>query len=173
MGYMQTLGDTGVEPGVTWNSTKVSGVCKPSDFATLHKFQELQRQINRVAHMKKTTKVAVDGDLGTATIKAFNAAIGANITSCSSIATTVTLFTSQLRSLADSLAAPASVSGPAPVTPPSIVRPDGSLVPAPPGAGTAAGAMFWDLGVAGKVAAVGIAGGIGYLLLTNKKKRRR
>ncbi len=170
-----SMGDSGAEPGVTWNSTKIPGVCKPSDFSTLAKFKALQEQINRLAQVKGTPKIAVDGDLGAGTVSAYNKAMGTGLSSCSQLAGAVSAFTAQVRMAADSAGAPSRVSGPAPTTAPSIVTPAGSLVVAPPGAGNPMAASVYDafgsLGGIGKIAALGIAGGIGYLLL--KKKRRK
>lgn len=60
MAYMQ-LG--AVDPS-HFNCTKYPGICKPSDFATLAIFKNLQAQLNRVAQALGFKKVTVDGDIG-------------------------------------------------------------------------------------------------------------
>ncbi len=169
-----SMGDTGGEPGVTWNSTKVPGACKPSDFATLAKFKALQEQMNRVASKKGYPTIAVDGDLGPGTVALFNKILGGNA-SCGNIASYVSTYTAQFNALASSLGAAASVPAPKPATPPAIVTAAGATVPAPPGAGNPLLANVYDafggspvLAVAG----IGIAGGIAYLLFKKKKRRK-
>lgn len=170
-----SMGDTGSEPGVTWNSTKYPGTCKPSDFATLAKFKAFQEQLNRVAQAKGFSKIAVDGDLGPGTVALARQVTQSNQLTCSTIAGQISTFTATVRTLADSLAAPSKVSGPKPVTPPSIVNAAGQVQLAPPGAGNPMAASLYDawagIPTVGKVAAVGVLGGIGYMLL--KKKRRK
>jgi len=171
-----TFGDTGAEPGIEWNSTKYAGVCKPSDYATLAKFKELQRQLNRVAQLKGYTKIAVDGDLGTDTVALAAQVLGGTYT-CSLLAGTISSFTASVKTIADAAGVPATVSGPAPVKPPSIITPAGVEKLAPPGADTSMGASIYDawdkLGTPGKLAAVGILGGIGYFAFVKKRKGRR
>jgi len=170
-----TLGDTGSE-GITWNSTKYPGTCKPSDFATLAKFKALQEQLNRVAQVKGFTKIAVDGDFGPGTVDLAKKVSQSNTLTCSALAGSVTTFTASFAALATSLSAPAKVAGPAPIKPPSIVNAAGNVVIAPPGSGNPIAASLYDsvsgLGTVGVVAAVGIAGGIGYLLFFKKKRRK-
>jgi len=169
-----SMGDTGSEAGVNWNSTKVPGTCKPSDFTTLAKFKALQEQVNRVLHMKGLAKIAVDGDFGGGTVAAFNRAMGASVGSCAALAGSVTSYTTAVKAAANLLGAPAKVSGPAPITPPSIVNATGNLVVAPPGAGTAVGASLLDsfrnAGTPALVAGAGIAAGLAYLLIFSKPK---
>lgn len=168
-----SMGDTGGESGVTWNSTKAPGTCKPSDFSTLAKFKALQEQMNRVAKMKGFPTIAVDGDLGPGTVSLFNKILGGNA-ACGNIAGYVSTYTAQFNALASSLGAPASVPAPKPTTAPAIVNAAGATVPAPPGASNPMVASVYDafggspvLAVAG----VAIVGGIAYLLLKKKKRR--
>jgi hypothetical protein len=176
--YLTEMGDTGLEPGVTWNSTKIPGTCKPSDFATLAKFKAFQEQLNRVAQVKGYPKIAVDGDIGPGTVALALKVTGSNTaaSSCATIAGNITALTTAVMAVANTLSAPAKVSGPAPVTPPSIVNAAGQIQVAPPGAGNSIGASIYDtfdkLGTVGKLAAVGILGGIGYFVIVKKKRRK-
>ena len=169
-----SMGDTGGEAGVTWNSTKVAGTCKPSDFGTLAKFKALQEQMNRVASKKNYATIPVDGDLGPGTVALFNKILGGNA-ACSNIAAYVSTYTAQFNALASALGAAASVPAPKPTTAPAIVNAAGTTVPAPPGAGNPVLASVYDaFGGSPVVAVAGVAivGGIAYVLLSKKRKRR-
>lgn len=173
--YMHQMGDTTVSvtnAPLSFNSTKVPGVCKPMDFKTLAVFEDLQSQLNRVAHAKGLPKIAVDGDIGTGTtglmVKVGMASAGIT---CTAVAVAAGAFAAQAKQLADQLGAPAKVSGPPPIKPPSILDPNTLLeIPAPSG-GIAA--SFANLSTAGKLAAVVALGGIGYFLIGSKKKKSK
>lgn len=159
--------------------TSVSGVCKPQNFPALQAVQEFQRQLNRVAQVKGLGKIGVDGAVGPKTVALFKSvqSIGAgsimgDASSCMGIAPDVDVLAAQIRDLADTLGAPATVSGPISIMPATIVTKSGKTVVAPD-----AGIIgsLATLGSVEKVALLGIVGGIGYILLNKKKttKRRR
>lgn len=156
--------------------TQVGGVCKPQNFPALNAVREFQRQMNRVAQVKGFPKVGVDGAVGPQTVALFKSvqSLGAgsimgDASSCMGIAPDVDVLAAQVRDLADTLGAPATVSGAMSILPATIVTKSGKTVVAPD-AGIA-GALATLSGIE-KVALLGIAGGIGYLLM-NKKKRRK
>lgn len=51
--------------------TSTGGVCKAKNFPALAMAQEFQAQLNRVAHAKGYSKIAVDGALGPGTMALF------------------------------------------------------------------------------------------------------
>ncbi len=175
--YQYTFGDTTTEIANTplsFNSTKYPGVCKPMDFRTLAVFQGLQSQLNRLAQVKGLAKVAVDGDIGPGVISlAGKAGIAPVGSACSVIAANAIVYEAQSRLLADTLKAPAMVSGPAPLKAPSIIDPKTMLdVPAPrASAGLLDG--FNNLSTPLKLAAVGVLGGIAYYIHKGSKKKGR
>lgn len=153
----------------------VGGVCKPQNFPALAAVREFQRQMNRVAQVKGWSKIADDGAVGPGTLALFRlvqSAAGGSVmgdaSSCMGVAPDVDVLGQQIKAYADSLGAPATVAGPIKLAPPSILTKGGQTVVAP------------DAGIAGslatlssveKVALVGLAGGIGYMLLTKKRRR--
>jgi hypothetical protein len=157
--------------------TNVGGVCKPKNLPALAAARAFQGQINRVAHMKKFPKVATDGAVGPATLALFRkvqaaapaGSIMGDPSGCMTVAPDVDVLAAQVQAFADSLGAPAQVPGPLSIAPPTIVTKSGKTVVAP------------DAGIAGslatlssveKIALLGVAGGIGYLLFTRKKRRK-
>lgn len=157
--------------------TSIGGVCKAKNFPALNASREMQRQLNRVAQVKGFTKISADGDVGAATLALFRrvqalspGGIMGDPTSCMGIAPDVDVLGAQVKALADSLGAPATVSGPIAISVPTIVTKSGQSVAAPD-AGLL-GSLATLSGVE-KIALLGVAGGIGYLLLAGKKKRRR
>lgn len=155
----------------------VGGVCKPMNFPALGAVQEFQRQLNRVAQIKKFSKIAVDGAVGPQTIALFrkvqaisNGNVMGDPSSCMGIAPDVDVLADQIRDLANALGAPAQVSGGLQIAPPSIVTKSNKVISAPASAG-AAGLMGGSGGLE-TLAIVGVAGGIGYLLFFHKKGRR-
>lgn len=156
--------------------TNVGGVCKPQNFPALTASRELQNQLNRVAQMKGFSKTSADGAIGPGTLALFKqvqsisaGAVMGDPSSCTGIAPDVDVLGGQVKAVADTLGAPATVSGPIFSNPPSILTKSGKTL-VPPDAGVL-GALAGLSGVE-KIAIVGLAGGIGYLLMTGTKKRK-
>lgn len=154
----------------------VNGVCKPMNFPTLKVVQEFQRQLNRVAQAKGFGKIVVDGSVGPATLALFRRVQAASAGSvmgdpstCMGVAPDVDVLAAQVRAMADTLGVPATVSGPLAVSVPTIQTKSGKTIVAPD-----AGVMASLAALSGieKLALLGVAGGIGYLLM-NKRKRGR
>ncbi len=157
--------------------TNVGGVCKPQNFPALTASRELQNQLNRVAQMKGFSKISSDGAIGPGTLALFRqvqtisaGGVMGDPASCTGIAPDVDVLSGQVRAVADSLGAPATVSGPLFSNPPSILTKSGKTI-VPPDGGIL-GSLSQLSGVE-KIAIVGLAGGIGYLLMTGRKRRRR
>lgn len=157
---------------------QVGGVCRAQNFPALSAVRGLQGQLNRVAQVKGYQKIADDGAIGPATLALFRqvqaaagtSAVGGDASSCVNIGADSDVLGAQVQSYADSLGAPAMVSGALSLSVPSITTKSGKTVVAP------------DAGIAGslatlssveQIALLGVAGGIGYLLLSKTKKRRR
>ncbi len=167
---------TGGTSTTTADFSSVFGVCKPKNFPALNAVRAFQNQLNRVAHVKNMGKVAVDGAVGPATLALFrlvqSAAAGGVMgdpSTCMGIAPDVDVLAAQIQAYADTLGAPAEVSGPVSIKAPTIVTKSGKTVVAP------------DAGVLGslatlssveKIALVGLAGGIGYMLVKRSKRRK-
>jgi hypothetical protein len=170
----------------------VGGVCKPTDSTSLSKFKELQRQANRVADAIGATKIGVDGAIGgqtlalMATIKTKAAAADTgsqgwgnfignqNISTCSAVAGGTDNLIPMLSLMADALGVSSSVASPAPASPPQIYNPITGQVSSQ-GLAADVGDLFGNMSTPTKIAALGIAGGIGYFLYkeTSSKKARR
>ncbi|HMG58030.1 MAG TPA: hypothetical protein VK601_31230 [Kofleriaceae bacterium] len=156
--------------------TNIGGVCKPQNFPALAASRELQNQLNRVAQMKGFSKISSDGAIGPGTLTLFRqvqaiaaGSVMGDASACTGIAPDVDVLSVQVKAVADSLGAPATVSGPLFSNPPSILTKSGKTV-VPPDAGVLG--MLGQLSGVEKIAIVGLAGGIGYLLMTGAKKRR-
>lgn len=170
------------DPTLTFNSTKFPGICKPMDKATLDVVVIFQNNLNRVAQMKGFSKIAPDGDIGPATLALFRSvqaasggSVAGNGSSCVGIGPDLNDINRQVAALADSLGAPAKVSGPAPIAPPSFVTPTGQTV-AVPNAG--AGSIFdvvKNMSTPMKLTLAGLGVGIGYFAFfaTNRARRAR
>lgn len=158
--------------------TSVGGVCKPKNFPALAAVRAFQGQLNRVAQIKGFAKVASDGAVGPATLALFkkvqaaapSGSIMGDAGSCMTVAPDVDVLGQQIQQFADSLGAPAQVAGPvgAALSVPSIKTKSGATVIAPD-----AGVLgsLATLSGAEKLALLGVAGGLGYMLF--KKKRHR
>jgi hypothetical protein len=156
--------------------TSIGGVCKPQNFPALTAAREFQRQMNRVAQVKGFSKVSSDGALGPATLTLFRSVQAASAgsvmgdpSSCMGVAPDVDVLGAQIKTLADSLGAPATVSDPVGISLPTIVTKSGQRVVAPDSGILGAFAMMPAIE---KLALLGVAGGIGYLLLSKKKRRK-
>ncbi len=158
--------------------TNVGGVCKPKNLPTLAQSRAFQGQLNRVAQMKGFSKIAADGAIGPATLSLFRrvqSAAGAGSimgdpSSCMGVAPDVDVLSAQIQAFADALGAPLVVAGAVSLSPPAILTKSGKTVVAPD-AGIA-GSLATLSGVE-KLALLGVAGGIGYLLYARGKKKRR
>lgn len=155
--------------------TAVGGVCKARNFPALNAVRVFQGQLNRVAHMKKWSKVVVDGAVGPATLALLrqvqgiaNGSVMGDPSSCMTVAPDVDVLAAQIAAVADSLGAPAQVSGPLAVTVPTIVTKSGKTVAAPDAG--AAGAFATLAGVE-KLAILGVAGAVGYLVFRKRRNR--
>lgn len=156
--------------------TVVNGVCKPMNFPALATVRAFQQQLNRVAQIKGFSKIAADGAVGAATMALFKKVQAAapagqimgDASTCLNISADVDVLGQQVQVFADALGAPAAVSASPSLSPPSITTKSGATVIAPD-----AGILgsLATLSGAEKLAVLGVAGGIGYMLL--KKKPRR
>jgi len=153
-------------------------VCKPRNLPALSAVRSFQGQLNRVAQVKGFAKIATDGSVGPATLSLFRkvqaaaggGAIMGDPSSCMGVAPDVDVLGAQVQTFADALGAPTTVSSAISLSPPTIVTKSGKTVVAPD-AGIA-GSLATLSGVE-KIALLGVAGGIGYLLYTRGKKKRR
>lgn len=158
--------------------TMVNGVCKPQNFPALAAVRAFQGQLNRVAQAKGLPKISTDGSVGSATMALFRQVQAAapagqimgDASMCTNISADVDVLGQQIQAFADSLGAPATVSGPViSFSPPTIVTKSGKTVVAPDAGIT--GSLATLSGVE-KLALLGVAGGIGYMLLTKKKHKK-
>jgi hypothetical protein len=156
--------------------TSVGGVCKPMNFPALDAVRTFQMQMNRVAQVKNLAKTSVDGAIGPGTLALFRqvqsisaGSVMGDPSSCMGVAPDVDVLGAQIKDLADTLGAPATVSGPLGITVPTIVTKSGKTVVAPTGGMAASLASMSGIE---KIAIVGVAGAIGYLLLGKKKRRK-
>jgi hypothetical protein len=172
--------------GVTTTSSDFvnrNGVCRPINKPALYAVQEFQSQLNRVAQVKGFPKTAVDGDVGPGTVALFQkvqAVAGAgtimgDASSCMGVAPDVDVIGEMIRQYADSIGAPAKVSPPLTSLgkTPTIFNPKTNQnvkVAARPGAGGLE--LFAGLGPLEKLALLGAFGGIAYLTLGKKKRRK-
>jgi hypothetical protein len=154
----------------------VNGVCKPRNFPALAASRAFQGQLNRVAQAKGYSKISTDGAVGPATMALFKKVQAAapagqimgDASTCLNIAADVDVLGQQIQVFADTLGAPGVVSGPAlSIAPPTIVTKSGKTVLAPDAGLLGSLAGMSDVG---KLALLGVAGGLGYVLI---KKRRQ
>lgn len=167
-----------------------NGICKPTDSTSLGKFKELQRQANRVADAIGATKIGVDGAIGPGTLALMstiktkaqasdtgsqgwgNFLANQNTSSCTAVAGGTDNLIPMLSAMADALGVSSSVASPAPASPPQIYNPITGQVS---NQGIAADLedLLGNMSTTTKIAALGIAGGIGYFLYKDSKKGRR
>lgn len=180
------LGDISAD---NFNATKYPGIVKPSNVTTLAVFKGLQSQLNRCAYVLKQKTIAIDGDVGPGTIALWTnvrtkvmATVGSELSgaeaaklnaasSTVALANVADIAERACRMFADQNGAPATPPAPPPAKPPTLVMPSGVETPAPAGAGLLA--AFQTASTPMKLAALGIAGGIGYYMLKGGKRRRR
>lgn len=156
-------------------TTLPSGVCKPTNLTALGYVRSLQSGLNRVAGVKGFGKIGVDGEVGPGTLALFakvQAAAGTQImgspSSCMGIAPDADVLAAQVHAFATSIGAPPEGSAQLlAVHAPTIVRPNGQEV-----AETGIMGAFERLQGIEQVAVIGVAGAIGYLFFTAKKKRK-
>jgi len=156
--------------------TSVNGVCKARNFPALAAAKELQAQLNRVAQMKKFGKIGVDGAIGPGTLALFRAvqtaaagAVMGDPSSCAGVAADADVLSEQVKAFANSLNAPAQVSAAVSLSYPSIVTKSGKTV-VPPDAGITGDLA--SMSTLERLAIVGVAGAIGYLVYTGAKRRK-
>lgn len=172
----------------------VGTTCKPTDSATLSLFKELQRQLNRVAAIKKIQTIGVDGDIGSGTValmQAVQAAAKADLkagslnntyaaqylatvqsSTCSGIASGATGTTANVKTYADQLGASSNVASPPPASQPAVYNPiNGASVPQ--GAAASAIDAWKRLSTGTQLATLGILGVTGVVLLKPGKKKRK
>jgi hypothetical protein len=127
----------GALPATDWCSTKnpqgtckpIRGIVLPMTIAAADQFKSMQDEINRVAHMTNTAKVAVDGRIGPGTLSAANAALKKGTAvigfalpgypNVDALAANADVVTNALDRIANSLKAPRYVAGKQPAAPPS------------------------------------------------------
>lgn len=167
-----------------FNATKYPGIVKPSTPTALAIFKDLQAQLNRVASVTGNKVIMVDGDIGPGTVALFAAVkpvlmlksladapvIGMTITA-PQIAQHADVIARVARSYADGKSAPAKVPAPAPTKPPTLVNAAGQEFAAP--TGFLAQVFGRSLSSTETLIAVGVFGGIGYMLYTKAGKKRR
>lgn len=158
--------------------TTVGGVCKPRNFPALDAVRVFQRQLNRVAQVKGFSKIVVDGAVGPGTLALFRqvqsvgkGSVMGDPSTCTGVAPDVDVLAAQVKDLADTLGAPAQVSGPVAIATPTILTKSNKVVIAPDAGAGLLGAVASMSGIE-KVALVGVAGAIGYLLIHGKKRRK-
>lgn len=100
-------------------------MCKPMTRGVRDLYEELQRQLNRVAAKKGWARIATDGLLGVDTVELSSKAIG--VSDCNHLAMNIMTHTKSAKSLADSLGAPTKVPAPPSTRPAPTVGPDGKL----------------------------------------------
>jgi hypothetical protein len=163
---------TGASVGMA-DYTSVGGVCKARNKPALTFALNLQNQLNRVAQAKGFSKIKADGAIGPATMTLFNqvqAASGGQVMqtvqSCVDLAGDSDVLGAQVQAYADSIGAPSKVTSPVSLTPPTIVTKSGKEI-----AGDALG--IGSMSLVEKLAIAGVVGGIGWMVYTGKKKRRK
>lgn len=178
-----------------FNATKYAGVCKPSTFAALATFKDLQNQLNRVASITGTTRIVVDGDIGPGTVglytkvraqlvtyagsKATTTTAVANVarmglaSDCVSIATIADIIAVVAKGYADENKVPSTVPGPAPTKLPTIVTKDGAEQAVTPQMELWGKLFGRPLSTTEKLALLAVGGGVGYMLWTSRKGKRR
>lgn len=161
-----------------FNSTKFPGVCKPTNQKALDKILEYQRQLNRLAHQKGFAKIAVDGDVGPATLQLLGKVSPANAgSSCLNAAVSADMMTPIFKQQADAAGVPATVAGPRPATPPSYITPTGTVIKGSVLSSSGAGASlidaFGSMSPGQKVLAAALLGGIGYFGYKELKKGKK
>lgn len=159
--------------------TRAGGVCKPTNFPALAAVRAFQGQLNRVAQAKGFSKVGTDGAVGPATLALFKkvqaaappGSIMGDPASCMTVAPDVDVLGQQVQAFADSLGAPAQVGGPAVAMSVPTVKTKSGVTVVAPDAGFLGSLATLSSGE--KLALLGVAGGIGYLLITKKKHHRK
>lgn len=158
----------------------VGGVCRPMDFPARDYVREMQKQMNRVAHVKGFKKVAPDGAVGPATLsllKQIQTIAGGDVmgdtSACIYVAADADVIGDQVKSYANGIGAPATVGSPPAVS--TVVTATGQQLTVPPSAGIGAGVNAAFAGMTGtqKVMLAGMAGGIAYLIHKKMKRKRR
>lgn len=156
--------DANCQPRGASNAFKlINGIAKPANCDALDAFQAFQAQLNRFGK----GAVTVDGDIGPATAKIYNAIMKTSL-SPSQIATGAPTITPVLKGLATAASLPAAKPIPAPR---AQQKPNGTVaatdLPPPPEGSTFSKVYDFVLSPMGLVAGAGIVG----LLFLSKRKR--
>jgi hypothetical protein len=154
----------------------VGNTCKARNFPALAMVKEFQSQLNRVATAKKLPKVAVDGEVGPATLSLFRAvqaasggALLGNPATCMGVAPDVDVLGADIKQFADTLGAPVFVTPPISLKAPTVVTKSGLHVVAP---NSGIAGSLATLSGPTRIALLAVAGGVGYMLFTGKPKRK-
>lgn len=158
-----------------FNSTRFPGVCKPTNQRALDKIMEYQRQMNRLAHSKGFAKIAVDGDVGPATLQLLAKVSPANAgQTCLNAAISADMMTPVFKAQADAAGVSATVAGPRPASVPTYITPSGVIKPS--ATAGAAGSLIDtvnQMSTGQKMLAAALLGGIGYFGYKELKKGKK
>ena len=174
MTYYQSMGESQSDYKMEGN------LCKPANFGALATFKRLQRNINRLSSLKKWALIGEDGEIGTATINAFNRLAGmaddfrkagqaptpGTLKGCDSLAINATFWANDLGFVADRLGAPTDPSA-KPAKPVTVTG--GAYVPPPPTGPAAPPDMMAMLTSPLGLGAMAVGG---FLLIREDKKGR-
>jgi len=155
-----------------FNCTKVPGVCRPMNVPALNAVQALQMALDRVADVKGFSKIAVDGDIGPATVALLNQVAatsssapvsGGAVPSAPSplaLASMLDTVTTQANTYATGIGAPGTVSTPAAGKPATLATRSGQTMKAPAPNQAAAGGNLGALGTSLSTTSLMIGGGL-------------
>lgn len=104
---------------IAYNATKFPGTAYATNKFTLDVFFDLQRQLNRVAYMRKLPTIAEDGLIGGATLVSLKAIIGVTET-VSGAAANAALYRGVAKVMATTMSAPLKPPSPPPAAPPAM-----------------------------------------------------
>jgi|GEM_PF-4207129 len=159
----------------SYNATRIPGIAYATNKATEALYYDLQRQLNRVAYVKKIPMMIEDSLIGADTVRAIKATVGKSV-SVDDAASGAASYRTSVALLAASIGAPAN--------PPGVIRraPRASLPTAaaaaatdlappgpPPGAGASILDSFKNMDTTTMIALAAVAVGAGYYL-TRKGK---
>lgn len=175
---------TGLSSAANW-VTSTSGVCKPANAATLSAAKDFQRAINRCLDKLSTTKITVDGAIGSGTMGALSTissstsagaySLGPSSVNwgggCTVVVAQIDVLTTRLNQLADWLGAPSSVGSPAPSSTPTFVNPVTGQ-PQQQGMTDSLTDFFQNMSTMEQAGIAALAVGIGYFAFTSFGKKK-